>query len=79
MILFEVVHYFVYYIACFSDIPEDTEKEQIIRGLKQIVSEVLTKEANAVEERIRIFTEQQTQALDQLRERALKEHRSLAR
>lgn len=69
------------FILCvyYSDITGNSQQEKVIRGLKQIVSEALTKETAAAEERIRQFTEQQTQALDALRERALKEHRSLAR
>lgn len=55
------------------------EVEGVVTNLKQIASDVLAREAAAAEERIRLFTEQQTIALDALRERALKEHRALVK
>lgn len=59
------------------DLPH--ELENIVTNLKQIASDSLAREAAAAEERIRLFTEKQTIALDLLRERALNEHKTLVR
>lgn len=62
-------------LVFFVEIPQ--ELQGIVSNLKQIASDILAREAAAAEERIRLFTEQQTIALDTLRERALREHKSL--
>lgn len=65
-------------IVCVADlVPSDLQIT--IRGLKQILSETLTRETAAVEERIRLFTQEQTNALEAFRKRAVKEHKTLVR
>lgn len=59
------------------DLPR--ELETTVSNLKQIASDILARETAAAEERIRIFTERETTALDLLRERAQNEHKILVR
>lgn len=53
--------------------------ERTVANLKQRANEVIKKEAAAIEERIRLFTEQQYAALDELRDKVQKEHKALVR
>ncbi|KAK5650305.1 hypothetical protein RI129_001334 [Pyrocoelia pectoralis] len=61
----------------YERLPPDVELA--LGGLKQRVTEFVSSEAIATEDRIRVFTEQQYAALDRFRERAQKEHKILSR
>ncbi|KAB0798670.1 hypothetical protein PPYR_09663 [Photinus pyralis] len=58
-------------------LPPDVELA--LSGLKQRVTEFISSEATATEDRIRVYTEQQYAALDKFRERAQMEHKILSR
>lgn len=55
------------------------EVQQSLASLRQQMNEVLTRFNIAVEERVRDYTEQQYAALEDIKERALREHRALTR
>lgn len=61
----------------YDRLPPDVELA--LGGLKQRVTEFISSEATATEDRIRVFTEQQYAALDRFRERAQTEHKILSR
>lgn len=55
------------------------EVQQPLASLRQQMNEVLTRYNVAIEERVREYTEQQYAALEDIKERALREHRALTR
>lgn len=61
----------------YDRLPPDVELA--LGGLKQRVTEFISSEATATEDRIRVFTEQQYATLDRFRERAQTEHKILSR
>lgn len=64
-------------MLCVADLSPDTE--EVVNNLKQRASELIKQQAASIEEKIRLFTEQEYAALEEFRDKVLKEQKALIR
>lgn len=71
------IHYILYFIHPVSQLPNNVQVA--LGGLQKQLEEAVQRQSAEIEDKIRAFTAEQYQLLEQFRERAHNEHRILTR